>query len=107
MKKTPIQLVKEAHGSKAALADKLLGSLERHEDEDDADFKQRIHTASNKQLLRLWAAEERVKSEFGSKDKLIDAVVKARFNGKDNADYRARVSKYAKTRLLDMMRHNH
>lgn len=104
MKKTPLQQVKEQFGSKEALAKKLIPLLDRAEDEDTADFERRITTASNKQLLRLWAAEEAVKSRFGSKDKLVDAIVKGRFDGKDNADYRAKIAGYAKTRLLDLHR---
>lgn len=104
MKKTPLQQVKEQFGSKDALAKKLVALLDKPEDEDQADFERRIETASNKQLLRLWSAEQAVKSRFGSKDKLIDAVVRARFDGNDNADYRAKVSTYSKTRLLDLHR---
>ncbi len=104
MKKSPLQRVKAEFGSKDALAGKLIPLLDRSEDEDSADFERRIKTASNKQLLRLWAAEEKVKADFGSKDKLIDAIVKGRFDGKDNADYRTKISGYAKTRLLDLHR---
>lgn len=104
MKKTPLQRVKEEHGTKVALAEKLLGTLEKPEDESDADFAMRIRTASNKQLLRLWDAEQRVKSEFGSKDGLITAIVKARFDGNDHAEYRAKIARYTKTRLLDLHR---
>lgn len=104
MKKSPLQLVKDEFGSKAALADKLIPLLDRPEDESADEFARRIKTASNKQLLRLWKAEEAVKSRFGSKDALVDAIVKGRFDGKDNADYRTKISGYAKTRLLDLHR---
>lgn len=104
MKKTPLQQVKEEHGTKVALAEKLLGLLDKPEDESDADFAMRIRTASNKQLLRLWEAEQRVKSEFGSKSALIDAIVKGRFHGNDHAEYRAKISRFTTTRLLDLHR---
>ena len=104
MKKTPLQLVKDEFGSKEALAKKLIPLLDRREDEDQDDFERRIKTASNKQLLRLWQAEQSVKERFGSKEKLVDAIVKGRFDGKDNADYRAKIAPYAKTRLLDLHR---
>lgn len=103
MKKTPLQQVKDQFGTKEALAGKLIPLLDCPEDEDKADFERRIRTASNKQLLRLWNAEQRVKSEFGSKDKLVAAIVKARFNG-SNADYSARISNYTSSRLLDLHR---
>jgi len=103
MKKTPLQVVNEKFGSKSALAEKLVAVLERPADEDQADFEKRIQTASNKQLLRLWNVEESVKSRFGGKPQLVDAIVTAKF-GKDNADYRAKISRYAKSRLLDLHR---
>lgn len=104
MKKTPLQQVKDEFGSKEALAKKLIPLLERREDEEAEEFERRILTASNKQLLRLWKAEQDVKSGFGTRDQLVDAIVKARFDGRDNADYRAKISGYAKTRLLDLHR---
>lgn len=103
MKKTPLQLVKDEFGTKDALASKLIPLLNCPEDEDKADFERRIRTASNKQLLRLWNAEQRVKQDFGSKDKLIAAIVKAKFNG-SNADYSAKISRYSSSRLLDLHR---
>lgn len=104
MKKTPLQRVKDEFGSKAALAEKLQPMLMKPEDESDDDFSRRLRTASNKQLLRLWDAEQRVKADFGSRDKLVDACVRARFDGNDNADYRAKIARYTTTRLLDLHR---
>lgn len=103
MKKTPLQLVKDEFGSKDALASKLIPLLTVPEDEDKAEFERRIRTASNKKLLRLWKAEHAVKDQFGSKDKLIAEIVKAKFNG-SNADYASRISRYTSTRLLDLHR---
>lgn len=101
MAKSPLQQVRDAHGSKAELADKLIGRLDRPEDEDADDFARRIRTASNKQLLRLWAAEERVSSDFGSKSALVDAIVQLKF-GRANAEYGTKIGRWAKTRLLDL-----
>lgn len=102
MKKSPIQRVREEHGSKEQLAGKLISLLDRRDGEDDAAFERRIRTASNKQLLRLWAAEQRVKADFGGKDQLVTKIVDLKFPGKPNADYHARLMRYAKTRLLDL-----
>lgn len=100
-KMTPLQKVKADFGTKAALAEKLIPLLERPEGEDDASFAKRIRTASNKQLIRLWSAQQRLKAEFGTKAGLCDAIVTLKF-GKANADYRNKLATYAVTRLLDL-----
>lgn len=103
-KKSPLQQVKEQFGSKKALADQLIPVIDRlRADESDADFQRRIQSASNKQLLRLFAVEQSVKDKFGSKDALIDAIVQAKF-GKENADFRQALTKQSKARLLDLHR---
>lgn len=103
-KKSPLQLVKEQFGTKQALADKLIPVVDRlRADESDEDFARRIRAASNKQLLRLLAVEEAVKTRFGSRDALIDAIVQAKF-GTANVDYRNALTKYSKVRLLDLHR---
>lgn len=103
-KKSPLQQVKEQFGSKKALADQLIPVLDRtRAGESDEDFARRIQAASNKQLLRMFAVEKAVKDQFGSRDGLIDAIVKAKF-GKENADYRNALAKNTKARLLDLHR---
>jgi hypothetical protein len=98
-----MDLVKSQHGTKAQLAEKLVGLLDRHEGESDDELRTRIGRASNKQLLRLWAAEQKVKEAHGSKDKLVDAIVSLKFPGpKGNADFRAKLASYTKTHLLDL-----
>ena len=102
MKKSPLQQVKEQFGSKEALAQKLAPLLDRNEDENDGDFLRRLRTASNRQLLRLWAVEARVKADFGSKSGLVDRVVALKFGPGGNAEYRTKVARFKKTRLLDL-----
>lgn len=103
MKKSPLAIVKDQFGTKATLAEKLIPRLAKPADESDADFAKRIGTASNKQLLRLWNAEERVAKDFGSREALIDAIVTKKF-AKGDASYKAKISAYANTRLLDLAR---
>src|SRR5262245_32265639 len=56
---------------------------------------------SNSKLLRLHAALSRAKEEFGSRDKLIGAVLSL---GKRSSDegYKSRLSGYPLPRLLDL-----
>jgi hypothetical protein len=102
MKKSPVQLVREQFGSKAELASKLVPILFRPEGETEGEFLARLTTASNKQLLRLWAAEERVKSEFGSRAKLVDEIVGYKFPHKGNATYKTKLESLTSTRLLSL-----
>lgn len=106
-KKTPLQYVKDEFGSKAALAEKVLGVLDRPEDEDDAKaFEHGVKTMSNAKLLRLWNAHQIVDSKFGSKSKLVDAITKARFSG-GNEDYARKLGTFTLPKLLDVARqHN-
>lgn len=101
-KKTPVQLVREQFGTKAELAAKLAPVLTRPEGETEEEFITRLSTASNKQLLRLWNAEERVKSEFGGREKLVDEIVGYKFPHKGNAGYKAKLQSLTSTRLLSL-----
>ncbi|MFU8804462.1 MAG: hypothetical protein ACNA8W_11675 [Bradymonadaceae bacterium] len=103
-KKSPLARVKEEHGSKAELAKKVIGILERPEDEEDAvDFDHRVETMSNRKLLRLWDAQQVLDSKFGSKNELAKAIAKAHFPG-GNADYEKKISGFTLPKLLDLAR---
>lgn len=103
MKKSPLQQVRDEFGSKEALAEKLIPMLDARDEESPDDFARRIKTASNKQLLKIWRVENRVKAEFGSRDALLDKIVDLRF-GTANDDYRNRLDRYTNARLLDIHR---
>ena len=100
-KKSPLQQVRDEFGSKAELAEKVLGILEADENEDAEDFKHRVETMSNRKLLRLWAAHQRVQSEYGSKDALVEKITRARFSG-GNADYQQKISGFTLPKWLDL-----
>jgi hypothetical protein len=102
-KQSPLQRVREEHGSKAELADKVLGILDTPEDEDPADFEHRIRTLSKRKLLRLWEAEQTVQDKYGSKDELAERITKARFPG-GNDDYQRKISGFTLPKLLDLAR---
>jgi len=103
---SPLQQVREDHGSKEELVDKLLDEvLEPPEDEAPLDFEERIASASNKKLLRLWDAHQTVLDEFGSKQALVDKLVTSQFPG-GNADYADKLSGMTLPRLLGLARDN-
>jgi hypothetical protein len=100
-RKSPIQIVAERFGTKAALAEKLIPVLDRRAGEEDEEFAQRIRTSSNRQLLRLLAAHERTESEFSGKAGLVQKISELKL-GRVDSDYTTKLSKYARTRLLDL-----
>jgi hypothetical protein len=101
--KTPMQLVHEEHGGKEKLVDKILGNLESDDEEDQADLKQRLLSASNKKLLRLAQSAQVLKEKYGSREKLVAKVAETLGRAKD-ADFVKRLDGYTQGRLLDMAR---
>lgn len=89
-----------AHASKEALAKSLAPALARADEDTDA-IAARLRTASNRQLLRLAAATERVKQKWGTREKLIAAIGAANKKSKDQ-DYLARLDAYSLPRLLEL-----
>lgn len=103
-KPSPYQIVQEEHGSKAELAKKVFDLLDHPDDEDELrQLEWNIQTMSNSKLLRLWNAYQLLDEAFGSKDKLVDAVVTARFPG-GNEDYATKLSTFTIPKLLDLAR---
>ena len=102
-KQSPLQMVRDQYGSKEKLAEKVIGLLECGEDEEKEAFEHRVHTMSNKKLLRLWSSYETLKASHGSTEALVEKIVKARFPG-GNADYAAKIADYSVPRLLDLGR---
>lgn len=102
-KKSPLQRVRDEHGSKEELADKVLETLTAPEDEDPADFDHRIRTLSNRKLLRLWDAHQTVQDKYGSKDALVEKITTAQFSG-GNEDYQNKISGFTLPKLLDLAR---
>lgn len=88
------------HNSKADLAKTLADSLVAA-DEDSGSLTQRLSKASNAQLLRLQKVVEAVKSKYGSREKLIEAIGSAQNKSKDK-DYLAKLATYPLPRLLDL-----
>src|SRR6186997_2495593 len=101
-KKTPLMEVNEEHGGKTKLVDKVLGAMERAE-EDAGELKARLLKASNKKLLRLLAVSSAIREKYGSVEKLAEAVA-SKLNRVKDSDYVTKLGSYAPARLLDMAR---
>jgi hypothetical protein len=98
----PLSKVVAAHGSKDKLVDRLVPGL-AVEGGDEDTLKERLRKASNQQLLRLAGVVEAVTKQYGSRDKLVAALVKALGKAKDK-DYLARLGTFSLPRLYDLAR---
>ena len=96
----PKQRVDKLHHGKADLAKALAPQLVIG-DEDSGAVAERLKTASNMQLLRLQQVVETVKSKYGSREKLIDAIGTAQNKSKDK-DYLAKLATFTLPHLLDL-----
>ena len=99
-KRTPVQVVRDEHEGKEKLVEKIMGIIERSE-ENAEEIKGRLLKASNRQLLRLAKSAEVIRSKYGSKDQLVATVASALGRAKDS-DFAKRLSGYTPRRLLDM-----
>ncbi|MBA3500422.1 MAG: hypothetical protein M4D80_23135 [Myxococcota bacterium] len=89
-----------SQGSKEALAKALAPTLARS-DEDTDMLEARLKTASNNQLLRLQKVADAVKSKYGSRAGLIEAIGKGAAKSKDK-DYISKLETLSLPNLLDL-----
>jgi len=104
MKKSPLTIVKATHGDKAKLvaAVKALATDELWLGRTNADRggDKGLARVSNAKLLKLHATLSAVKEKFGTRAKLIDAILVAEKRTKD-AGYKARLEAHPVPRLFD------
>jgi hypothetical protein len=103
--KSPLAVVKERFGDKAKLVDALKAFV--NEDlwlgrtSTDRGKTKGLENISNTKLLRLHLIFSEVKDKFGTRAKLIDAIVDSEKRGKD-AGFRKRLEEYPVPRLYDL-----
>lgn len=100
--KAPIAIVKERFGDKA----KLIAAIEKFTTEDLWLSKvntKGLKSVPNAKLIRLHDTFSKVKERFGTRFKLIDALLELEKRGKDEG-YRKRLLAYPVPRLFDMYR---
>lgn len=107
MKKTPLQIVKANYGDKAKLVEavKALATEDLWLARTSADRggDKSLDHVSNAKLLRLVNVFKAVKEKFGTRAKLIDAILEAEKRTKD-AGYKSRLEAYPVPRLYDHYR---
>jgi hypothetical protein len=99
--KSPLAIVKEEFGDK----EKLVAAVEKFTGDDlwvsRTNKNKGLAHVSNAKLLRLHATFTAVEAKFGTREKLIDAIVELHKRTKD-AGYRQRIAAYPVPRLWDM-----
>lgn len=98
--KSPLALVKERFTDK----DGLIKALKELATEDlwidRLDQDKGLDSVSNKKLLRLHAVLSDVKKQFGTRAKLVDAILTQEKRNKDEG-YKTRLSRLNTPRLFD------
>ena len=100
---TPLHTVTEKFGSKEKLISELVGLVQKNEDESESELSARLMRVSNRKLLVLHERESTLKARFGSRDKLISALVEKKL-GRADADLQTKLADYSTGRLLSMAR---
>jgi hypothetical protein len=104
-KKNPLQQVKDLFGSKDKLVEELVAMIKKPSQGTKEEFKQKLGAQSNKKLLTLHQREKALTDRFGSREKLIDAILKARMGKKnlEDKDYRKRLDRLSTGQLLNIV----
>jgi hypothetical protein len=103
-RKSPLAVVQERFGDKSKLVDAVKGFMTEElwlgRTSSDRGGSRGLEHVSNAKLLRLHATFSEVKEKFGTRTKLIDAILDAEKRAKDTG-YRARLEAYPVPRLYD------
>lgn len=99
MKASPLTQVKERFGSKDKLVDAVRDLATDELWIDRVDEDKGLERVSNKKLLHLHAVLSEIKSQFGSRAKLIDAICDV--EKRKDEGYRDRLSRWSTPRLYD------
>jgi hypothetical protein len=101
MKKTPLVLVKERFESKEKLVEAVQTLANAELWIDRLNEVKGLAKVSNAKLLRLHDLLTELKEKFGSRAKLIDAILDAEKRVKD-AGFKSKLEAYPTPRLLDL-----
>ena len=98
---TPLQIVKEQHGSKSDLIEKIVGLVEPLPEESEDEHKRRLRNVSNAKLLHLLGVGEKVK-ELGGRDGMVKTILELKGQPKDH-EYSDALKRLSLSRLVDMI----
>jgi hypothetical protein len=101
MKKSPVTVVRERFQSKEKLVEAVQKLASADLWVDRVSGGKGLAKVSNQKLLRLHDVLSDAKQRFGSRDKLISAILELKKRTKD-AGYTARIKNYPLPQLLDL-----
>jgi hypothetical protein len=101
MKKSPVTVVKERFSSKEKLVEAVQKLATGDLWVDRVNSEKGLGKVSNQKLVKLHDALTDAQKRFGSRDKLISAILELSKRTKD-AGYGARIKKFAVPQLLDL-----
>ncbi len=101
MAKSPLQTIKDTHGSKDALIGKVLPLIDKLPDESDDECKKRLAHVANRKLLHLLALGEKAK-ELGGRDGMVKTIAELKGQPKDN-EYTDRLKLMSLGQLVDQV----
>lgn len=101
MKKSPVAVVKERFSSKEKLVEAVQKLATADLWLDRVNSEKGLAKVSNQKLLKLHESLTDAQKRFGSRDKLIGAILELKKRTKD-AGYGARIKKYPLPQLLDL-----
>lgn len=100
--KSPLAIVKERFQDKDGLIKAVKELATEQLWIDRLDQEKGLDSVSNKKLLRLHTVLSDVKSKFGSRAQLIDAILTQEKRSKDEG-YKSRLARLSTPRLYDMV----
>ena len=102
MAKSPLQILKARFKDKAALVSAVQGLMTSDLWVDRLNGDKGLDSVSNKKLLHLHDVLSEVKTKFGSRAKLIDAVA-AQDKRSGDPDYKKGLERASTPRLLELL----
>ena len=103
MAKSPLQIVKDRFKNKEGLISAVRGLITDELWLDRLNGDKGLDSVSNAKLLRLHTVLSEAKKQFGTRAKLIDAIVKQAKRAKD-ADLKTSLERFPTPRLLEIFR---
>ena len=98
---SPLQIIKEQHGSKADLIAKIVPLIEAEEGESADDHKARLAHVANRKLLHLHALGEKVKG-LGGRKAIQTKILELKKQPKDH-EYETKLGTMSLGQIVDLL----